>query len=139
MCEPATFYVRVNKREKRGSHCQEEQGVATAPAPAKIVPKSKLSNEFIIEALAQKYPATPASLSAMRRLADNYDFELSRKTVTDGMLAAGELLRAVVRAQAAELLALPICKPMKHRAGADRGKNRAQPSGLLASKTHGCW
>ena len=47
-CEPAQFWVRVIKREKRGSHCQEEQGVATAPAPAQIVPKGKLSNEFII-------------------------------------------------------------------------------------------
>ena len=54
-CEPAKFWVRVIKREKRGSHCEEEQGVATASAPAPIVPKSKLSNEFIIEVLARKY------------------------------------------------------------------------------------
>src|SRR5208283_1751361 len=27
VCEPATFYVRVVKREKRGSHCLDEQGV----------------------------------------------------------------------------------------------------------------
>jgi len=45
----------VIKREKRGSHCQEEQGVATAPASAQIVPKSKLSDEFIIEVPARKY------------------------------------------------------------------------------------
>jgi transposase len=52
-CEPAKFWVRVVKREKRGSHCLEEQGVATAPAPAQIVPKGKLSNEFIIEVLVR--------------------------------------------------------------------------------------
>ena len=34
VCDPATFHVRVTLREKRGSHCQEEQGVATATAPA---------------------------------------------------------------------------------------------------------
>jgi transposase len=67
VCEPATFHVRVTLREKRGSHCQEEQGVATAPAPAKIVPKSKLANEFIIEALARKYQQHTPGLSAMRR------------------------------------------------------------------------
>src|SRR5208283_5439425 len=40
VCDPATFHVRVVLRVKRGSHCQEEPGVATAPAPAKIIPKS---------------------------------------------------------------------------------------------------
>ncbi|MGH9447694.1 MAG: hypothetical protein ACRD3O_18500, partial [Terriglobia bacterium] len=42
-CEPAKFFVRVIKREKRGSHCLPEQGVLTAPVPAQIVPKSKLA------------------------------------------------------------------------------------------------
>ncbi|MGH7940994.1 MAG: hypothetical protein ACREFR_08000, partial [Limisphaerales bacterium] len=46
-CDPAKFYVRVIKREKRGSHCLPEQGVATAPVPPQIMPKGKLSNEFI--------------------------------------------------------------------------------------------
>ena len=80
VCEPATFYVRVNKREKRGSHCQEEQGVATAPAPAKIVPKSKLSDEFIIEALAKKYQQHQPVYRQCAVLADNHGIELSRAT-----------------------------------------------------------
>jgi transposase len=104
VCEPATFYVRVTKREKRGSHCLEEQGVATAPAPAKIVPKSKLSNEFIIEALARKYQQHLPVYRQCAVLADNHGIDLSRKTVTDSILAGGELLRAVVRAQAAQLI-----------------------------------
>jgi transposase len=104
VCEPATFYVRVVKREKRGSHCLEEQGVATAPAPAQIVPKSKLSNEFIIEVLAQKYQQHNPVYRQCATLSDNHGIDLSRKTATDGILAAGELLRAVVREQAAELL-----------------------------------
>jgi len=104
VCEPAIIYVRVTKREKRGSHCLEEQGVATAPAPAKMLPKSKLSDEFIIEALAQKFQQHLPVYRQCAVLADNYNIELSRKTVTDSLLAAGELLRAVVRAQAAELL-----------------------------------
>jgi transposase len=104
VCEPATFHVRVTKREKRGSHCREEQGVATAPVPAKIVPKSKLSDEFIIEALAQKFQQHVPVYRQCAALADNHGLELSRKTLTDGILAAGELLRAVVRAQAVELL-----------------------------------
>ena len=104
VCEPATFYVRVTKREKRGSHCQPEQGVLSAPAPAKIVPKSKLSNEFIIEALVQKYQQHLPVYRQCAALADNQGIELSRKTLTDNILAAGGLLRAVVRAQAQQLI-----------------------------------
>jgi len=103
VCDPATFYVRVILREKRGSHCVEEQGVATAPAPAKIVPKSKLSNELIIEALARKYGQHIPVYRQCADLADNHGIDLSRATLTAGVLAAGGLLTAVARAQADEL------------------------------------
>jgi len=103
VCDPATFYVRVMLREKRGSHCVEEQGVATAPAPAKIVPKSKLSDELIIEVLARKYGQHLPVYRQCADLADNHGIDLSRATLTAGVLAAGGLLTAVVRAQAGEL------------------------------------
>jgi hypothetical protein len=70
-----------------------------AAAPPQIVPKSKLSDEFIIEALAQKYQQHVPVYRQCAALADNHGIELNRKTVTDAVLAAGELLRAVVRAQ----------------------------------------
>ncbi len=104
-CEPAKFFVRVIKREKRGSHCEEEQGVATAPSPSQIVPKSKLSDEFIIQALAAKYQRHLPVYRQCAALQEDYGIELSRKTLTDAILAAGELLRPVVRAQQRELLA----------------------------------
>jgi transposase len=103
VCDPATFHVRVTLREKRGSHCQEEQGVATAPVPAKIIPKSKLSNELIIEALAAKYQQHTPVYRQCAGLADNHGIDLSRATLTAGILAAGELLTAVARAQGQEL------------------------------------
>ncbi len=95
-CEPAKFWVRVIKREKRGSHCEEEQGVATAPAPAQIVSKGKLSNEFIIEVLVRKYRLHLPVYRQCAALAEDYGIELSRKTLTDAILAAGSLLGAVV-------------------------------------------
>ena len=104
-CEPAKFWVRVIKREKRGSHCLEEQGVVTAAAPAQIVPKSKLSNEFVIEVLAQKYQQHLPVYRQCATLAEDHDIALSRKTLTDAILAAGALLVPVVRAQQRELLA----------------------------------
>lgn len=104
-CEPAKFWVRVIKREKRGSHCEEEQGVATAPAPAQIVPKGKLSNEFIIEVLVRKYQLHLPVYRQCAALAEDFGIELSRKTLNDAILAAGELLRPVVGALRLELLA----------------------------------
>jgi transposase len=104
-CEPAHFWVRVIKREKRGSHCQEEQGVATAAAPAQIVPKGKLSNEFIIEVLVRKYREHLPIYRQCATLALEHGIELSRKTLTDAILAAGSLLAPVVGAMRLELLA----------------------------------
>ena len=104
-CAPAQFWVRVIKREKRGSHCLEEQGVVTAPAPAQIIPKGKLSNELVIEVLAQKYQQHLPVYRQCATLAEDQGIELSRQTLTEAILAAGGLLRAVVQAQKRELLA----------------------------------
>jgi transposase len=104
-CEPAKFWVRVIKREKRGSHCEAEQGVATAPAPAQIVPKGKLSNEFIIEVLVRKYQLHLPVYRQCAALLEDHGIDLSRKTLTEALLAAGSLLSAVVGAQRLELLA----------------------------------
>jgi transposase len=104
-CIPARYFVLVTKREKLGAHCLEEQGVATAPAPAQIVPKGKLSNAFIIEVLARKYLQHLPVFRQCACLLEDHGIELSRQTLTESILAAGELLGAVVRAQAAEMLA----------------------------------
>jgi transposase len=103
-CKPAEFFVRVIKREKRGSHCQEEQGVVVAPAPIQIVPKSKLSDPFIIEALAAKFQQHTPIYRQCAILLEDHGIELSRQTLNDAILAVAQLLRLVVQAQAAELL-----------------------------------
>ena len=41
--EPAKHFVLVTKREKRACRRCEEQGVETAPLPARIIPKSLVS------------------------------------------------------------------------------------------------
>ena len=103
--EPAKFWVRVVKREKRGSHCLEEQGVVTAPVPAQIVPKSKLSNDLIIEVVIRKYQQHLPVYRQCAVLAQEFGIDLSRKTLSQAILAAGGLLSAVVRAQAQALIA----------------------------------
>jgi transposase len=141
-CEPAKFFVRVIKREKRGSHCLPEQGVVTAPVPAQIVPKSKLANEFIIELVVQKYQQHKPIYRCQTDLADNHRIELSRKTLTDAVLAAGGLLTAVVRAQKRELLASGYLQadetPLPCQTGEKTGRNHqaymweySAPGGLV--------
>ena len=105
VCEPAKFHVRVIKREKRGSHCLPEQGVATAPAPAQIVPKSKLSNELVIEVVLQKFQQHVPVYRQLATWATDWQLPLSRRTVNAALLEVGALLVPVVRAQAVELLA----------------------------------
>ena len=139
---PAQFWVRVIKREKRGSHCQAEQGVATAPAPAQIVPKGKLSNEFIIEVLVRKYREHLPVYRQCATLALEHGIELSRKTLSDAILAAGSLLAPVVRAMRLELLAGGYLQAdettMPCQTGERTGRNHraflwefSQPGGLV--------
>ena len=129
-CVPAQFFVNVIKREKRGSHCWPEQGVTVAPAPPQIVPKSKLSNNVIIEAIAAKFQQHTPLYRLCALLEENYGLELSRQTLNQAILRAADLLTAVSRAMASELLrgdyiqadetTLPCQKPEKtgrnHRA-----------------------
>jgi len=126
-CEPAKFFVRVIKREKRGSHCLPEQGVVTAPVPPQIVPKSKLANELIIELVVQKYQQHQPIYRQQADWADNHGIELSRKTLTDAVLAAGSLLTAVVNAQKQELLAGSYLQadetPLPCQTGEKTGRN----------------
>ena len=103
-CQPAEFFVRVIKREKRGSHCLEEQGVAVAPAPAQIVPKGKLSDAFIIEVLAAKFQQHTPVFRQCASLLEDHGIDLSRQTLNGALLAAAELLRPVVQTQAEELV-----------------------------------
>lgn len=104
-CRPAEYFVSVIKREKRGSHCESEQGVVTAAAPAQIVPKGKLSNDFIIEVIGAKFQQHTPVYRQCALLLEEHGIDLSRQTLNEAILSAGELLVPVVAAQAADLLA----------------------------------
>lgn len=102
--EPAVYFVRVTKREKRASHCLPEEGVVTAPAPPKILPKSKLSNELIIEALVAKYQEHKPAYRQCAILEREAGVELSRQTLVGAILWAGQLLGPVVQVLKKDLL-----------------------------------
>ena len=139
---PPEFWIRVVKREKRGTHCLDEQGVATAPAPEQIVPKSMLSNEFIIDALTRKYKLHLPVYRQCAQLLEDHGIDLSRKTVTDAVLAAGDLLTAVSRAMCRELLAGGYIQadetPVPCQTGEKKGRNHqaymweySRPGGIV--------
>jgi transposase len=47
--------VRVGKREKRACKACEQQGVACAPLPARIIEKGLASDRVVIDAVVSKY------------------------------------------------------------------------------------
>jgi len=66
-----------------------------------------LSNDFVIELVIRKYRQHLPVYRQCATLAEEFGIDLSRKTLSQGILAAGELLSAVVKAQAAQLVAGP--------------------------------
>jgi len=102
--EPAKYFVRVIRREKRA--CRKcAVGVEAGPLAPRILPKSKLSDAFLIEVLVQKYARhTPIYRQAVA-LEQDMGFELSPQTIGNGVMAAGRLLEPVVLAMKPDLLA----------------------------------
>jgi len=128
-CRPAEYWVNIIKREKRGSCCQEEQGVVTAKVPDQILPKSKLSDEFIIQVLAAKFQQFQPVYRQCAVLLEDHGIDLSRQTINEALLAAGALLHPVVQAQAAALRATGYLQADETRlpcqSSEEKGKNHA--------------
>jgi transposase len=53
--ERAKYFVRVTKREKRVCKGCEEQGVLSAPLPARIIDKGLASDRLVIDTVVSKY------------------------------------------------------------------------------------
>jgi transposase len=102
--DPVHYFVRVIKREKRGSHCLPETGVATAPCPPKIIAKSKLSNEVIIDVVVRKYDEHMPVYRQALAMERDAGLDLSRQTLVDAIMAVGQLLRPVVQVLSKELI-----------------------------------
>lgn len=64
--EPAKYFVRVIKREKRACKSCEEQGVQCAPLPVRIIEKGLASDRVVIDAVVSKYAGSRSTLSPER-------------------------------------------------------------------------
>jgi len=94
--KPVEFFVTVLKREKRACSICIEQGVATAPVPVRIAPKSIFSDQTIVSFLISKYAdATPLYRQRAILLRD-LGIDVALSTINDAVLRAGELLIPIV-------------------------------------------
>jgi transposase len=102
--EPAKYFVRVSKREKRACKSCEEQGVQCAPLPARIIEKGLASDRVVIDAVVSKYADHVPLYRQSVILERETGLEISRATLDGWVMRVGELLRLISRAMAQELV-----------------------------------
>jgi transposase len=102
--EPAKYFVRVIKREKRACRNCEERGVQAAPLPRRILEKSLASDNVIIDTVVRKYCDHVPLYRQSAILQRDTSLELSRATLDGWVLKVGDLLIPVVGAIRQELL-----------------------------------
>jgi transposase len=102
---PARYFVRVTRREKRACRRCEEQGVAVAPAPVCILPKSLVSDQIIIDKVVGKYCDSLPLYRQSVMLKRDTGIDISRSTMDGWVLRVGELLQPIVGVMSRELLA----------------------------------
>ena len=102
--EPVKYFVRVTKREKRACKGCEEQGVQSAPLPARIIDKGLASDRVVIDTVVSKYADYMPLYRQSAILERETGIELSRATLDGWVMRIGELLRPIAAAMGQELL-----------------------------------
>jgi len=102
--EPVKYFVLVTKREKRACKCCEERGVMAAPLPPRILEKSLVSDQVIIDAIISKYsnhcPLYRQSVIFLR----DAGIDISRATIDGWVMRVGDLLIPLVAVMGRELV-----------------------------------
>jgi transposase len=102
--KPAQYFVVVTKREKRACKGCEEQGVACAPVPVRIIEKGLASDRVVIDTVVSKYADHVPIYRQSAILERETGIELSRGTLDGWVMRVGELLRPISAAMGQELL-----------------------------------
>jgi transposase len=103
--EPAKYFVRVVKREKRACKRCEERGVTCAKTPARIIEKGLASDRVIIDAVVSKYCDHLPLYRQSAILERETGLQIPRATLCGWVMRVGELLRPIVASMAGELVA----------------------------------
>jgi len=103
--EPERVSVQSFSHEKRACKTCPEQGVMAAPLPERIIDKSLVSDEVIINTVVNKYcdhsPLYRQSVALLR----DAGIDISRATMCGWVMTIGEMLMPVVGAMRSQLLA----------------------------------
>ena len=104
--EPARYFVLVTKREKRACQCCEQGGVAAAPAPApaRIIDKSLVSDRVVVDTVVGKYSDHLPLYRQSVILERETGLKISRATLDGWVMRVGELLTPIALAMRRELV-----------------------------------
>lgn len=122
--EPAKYFVRVVKREKRACRDCPDQGVSGAPAPPRILTKSKLSDRMIIQIVLAKYRDHLPLYRQSAMLRMDAGVEISRSTLCNQVMRVGSLCGAIVEEMKRELLAGGYIQADETRVGVRSDRTR---------------
>jgi transposase len=100
--EPARYFVRVTKREKRA--CRHCSTVTAAPLEERIVEKGLASDAVVINTVVAKYSDHLPLYRQAVMMEREAGVEIGRATLDGWVMRVGELLGPVVRAMRQELL-----------------------------------
>jgi transposase len=100
--EPAKWFVRVTKREKRS--CGKCSGVQMPPVAPRIVEKGLAGDRVVIETVVAKYCDHVPLYRQEAMLEREAGVEISRATLDGWVMRVGELLQPVVEVMRTDLL-----------------------------------
>ena len=102
--EPARYFVRVIKREKRACHCCQAGTVTMPPIAPRIVEKGLASDRVVVETVVAKYSDHLPLYRQAAILERDAGVEIGRATLDGWVMRVGELLEPVVAAMRQDLL-----------------------------------
>jgi len=102
--EPARYFVRVIKREKRACRKCANGGVTAALLPERIVEKGLASDRVVIQTVVAKYCDHLPLYRQAAMLEREAGLDIGRATLDGWVMRAGELLQPVAGAMRQDLL-----------------------------------
>ena len=102
--EPARYFVRVIKREKRACGCCEKGTVTMPPLASRIVEKGLASDRVVVETVVAKYSDHLPLYRQAAILEREAGLEIGRATLDGWVMRVGELLQPVVAVMRQDLL-----------------------------------
>jgi transposase len=102
--EPARYFVRVVKREKRACRCCQHGSVMMPPAAPRIVEKGLASDRVVIETVVAKYCDHLPLYRQAAILNREAGLDISRATLDGWVMRVGDLLQPLVSAMRQQLL-----------------------------------